>query len=135
MKTCAKSFMDYKLVVNIIIISFGYLILEKVTYNQVWLGWFVNLLLCVYATYNCQHRLDPIPLLLAMTVNAKNPSNMWLMAYTLYIMYFTSSIGIPIIGAIGVILPLLLMKDNSQFPPYRIFAVILTAVYIKLLSP
>ena len=135
MKTCAKTFMDYKFIVNLLMILFRYLILEKVTYNQSWLAWFVNLLLCVYATYKCHNRLDPIPLLLAITVNAKNPSTMWLISYTLYILYFTSSIGIPIIGALGVILPLVLMKDNREFPRYRIFAVILTAAYLKLLSP
>ncbi len=134
MKSCAVSFMDYKFIFNILCLASSYLMIVSSNYTQVWLVWAVNLLLCVYATYRCENRIDLIPIILALTINAKNPSNIWLLAYTLYIIYFTSSIGMPILGLLGVIFPAMLMKNNSEYGTYRMIAVILTTSLINLFN-
>ena len=94
MNNCAVSFINYKLILNLLLLA-----------GHPFIG-------------------------LALTINAKNPSNIWLLAYTLYIIYFTSSIGIPILGLLGVIFPAMMMKNNDEYGPYRMQAVVLTAIIL-----
>tara|TARA_R110002073_G_scaffold59781_2_gene150240 strand:+ start:8555 stop:8974 length:420 start_codon:yes stop_codon:yes gene_type:complete len=129
MNNCAVSFINYKLILNLLLLA-GHPFIGVATYRQAWFAWVANLMLCVYATFNCEKRIDPIPIILALTINAKNPSNIWLLAYTLYIIYFTSSIGIPILGLLGVIFPAMMMKNNDEYGPYRMQAVVLTAIIL-----
>ena len=133
MKECALSSVNHKLLLNILFLA-SPLFIDSPNYTQSWLGWAANLLLCLYTTYKCENRIDLIPIILALTINAKNPSNIWLLAYTLYIIYFTSSIGIPILGLLGVIFPVMMMKNNGEYAVYRIFAVILTAIILIYFS-
>lgn len=129
MNDCTYSFVNYKLIMNILFLA-SPLLIGLPNYNQAWLAWAGNLLLCLYATYNCENRIDPIPIILALTINPLNPSNIWLLAYTLYIIYFTSSIGIPILGLLGVIFPAMMMKNNGEYGRYRIIAVILSGIFL-----
>lgn len=129
MKECARSFIIYKFVLNILFLA-GQFVLSSVTYTQAWLAWFANFLLCIWARYKCEKIFDPIPLILAFTINPLNPSTNWLLAYTLYIIYFTSSIGIPILGLLGIIFPAMMMKNNGEYGRYRIIAVILSGIFL-----
>ena len=129
MNKCTSTIVKHKLIINALFLL-SFLLITNTTYNQSWLGWTANLLLCSYAMYKCKTKIDIIPVILAITINPKNPTDAWLIMYSLYIMYFMTHMGLPIIGTLEVIAPLMLMKNNTEYATYRIIAVILSALWL-----
>ena len=131
MNKCTLTFVKQKLVLNSVFLM-GVLLLKRISYNQVWMAWALNLLLCMYASYTCHNIIDLIPFILAITVNPYGNSDLWLFAYCLYIIQFTTLFGFPLLGALGVLLPFFFMENNYKYGVYRKIFVIMTAIIIIL---
>lgn len=94
------------------------------------LAWKANLLLCAYLTYRCHGVLDIPALILAATYRK---TDMWNIAYILYIFGFTYSQGFPILGAVGVLIPFVasdMGRDYSNWGYYRLWSVIFTTLIL-----
>ena len=136
MNKCTLTFVKQKLVLNSVfligVLLLKVLLLKRISYDQVWMAWALNLLLCMYATYKCHNIVDFIPFILVITFSPYNVSSIWLFAYCLYIVQFTSLFGFPLLGTLGVLMPFLFMENNAQYGDYRKYSVIMSALILMI---
>ena len=131
MNNCTLTFVKQKIVLNSIFLM-GILLLKRISYDQAWIAWALNLLLCMYATYKCHNIVDFIPFILAITFNPYNVSSIWLFAYCLYIVRFSSLFGFPLLGTLGVLMPFFFMENNTQYAVYREISIVISALIVMI---
>jgi len=122
MNPCVKTGAQTKFVLNVI---FGILSMPPS------ISWKANLLLCAALTYMCHGVIDIPALLLAATHRLE--SHEWNIAYILYIFGFTYSQGIPILGAVGVLLPFVasgMGRDQHKWNVYRYWSILLSCLIV-----